>query len=268
MSGGKEILIPSRLLYGLIPQTLLDVYTFYQDESICPSSTTLESFDGATRYAILFIHNRCIAQWFKIQYVTYIERLRGYPTGTNDENYVIVVEIQDTPWKWNDFSANQSNELSDEYLVQITKLPGRTVKIFARPKQKIEKNFLIHKRIASTIESLGLLTEPTARKSSADEEALDTAAAGKEEMAFKIDAAVECDYEGKGEFWPCIVRRINDNNTYDLEYVNDYKWVGIQRGVDPTIVQNRGEGERKKRGEGKSDHIYIYFRCCYVIHKW
>ena len=90
-----------------------------------------------------------------------------------------------------------------------------------------------------------------------DEETLE-ATAGKEEMAFKIDAAVECDYEGKGEFWPCIVRRLNDNSTYDLEYVNDYKWVGIQRGVDPTIVQKRGEGERKKRGEGKSGHIYQY----------
>lgn len=47
-----------------------------------------------------------------------------------------------------------------------------------------------------------------------------------------------------------MVRRVNDDNTYDLEYVNDYKWLGVQRGVDPAIVQKRGEGERKKRGEG------------------
>jgi hypothetical protein len=70
------------------------------------------------------------------------------------------------------------------------------------------------------------------------------------EMIFKVDSLVECDYEGKGEYWPCVVRRVNDNGTYDIEYVNDYKWVGIQRGVDPEVVQKRGENEKKARGEG------------------
>jgi hypothetical protein len=55
---------------------------------------------------------------------------------------------------------------------------------------------------------------------------------------------------GKEEFWPCVVRRVNDDNTYDLEYVNDYKWLGVQRGVDPAIVQKRGESDKKRRGEG------------------
>ena len=55
---------------------------------------------------------------------------------------------------------------------------------------------------------------------------------------------------GKDEYWPCVVRRVNDDNTYDLEYVLDYKWLGVQRGTDPALVQKRGEGEKKRRGEG------------------
>lgn len=36
LSGGKEVLVPSRLLYGLIPDALLDAYTFWQ---VCGSRT-------------------------------------------------------------------------------------------------------------------------------------------------------------------------------------------------------------------------------------
>lgn len=47
-----------------------------------------------------------------------------------------------------------------------------------------------------------------------------------------------------------MVRRVNDDNTYDLEYILEYKWLGVQRGVDPAIVQKRGESDKKRRGEG------------------
>ena len=50
-------------------------------------------------------------------------------------------------------------------------------------------------------------------------------------------------------FWPCVVRRITEDNLYDIEYVNDYKWVGVQRGIDPDLVHARGDSDRKKRGE-------------------
>ena len=42
MSGGKEVLIPARYLYGLVPQALLDAYTFWKDESQAPAGTTPE----------------------------------------------------------------------------------------------------------------------------------------------------------------------------------------------------------------------------------
>jgi hypothetical protein len=49
MSGGKELLVPSRLLYGLIPDALLDAYTFWQDESLAPRGTLPDDFLTASR---------------------------------------------------------------------------------------------------------------------------------------------------------------------------------------------------------------------------
>lgn len=130
-------------------------------------------------------------------------------------------------------------------VIQCTGLPGRTVSVIRRPKKLVEAEFRFRQQISSLCESLHLLVPPSSKKKESDDtEAVD------EEMVFKVDSLVECDYEGKGEFWPCVVRRVNDNSTYDLEYVNDYKWVGIQRGVDPEVVQKRGENEKKARGEG------------------
>ncbi|KAJ1423900.1 hypothetical protein B484DRAFT_102886 [Ochromonadaceae sp. CCMP2298] len=39
LSGGKELLVPSRFLYGALPQALLDAYRFWEDESEAPEGT-------------------------------------------------------------------------------------------------------------------------------------------------------------------------------------------------------------------------------------
>lgn len=70
LSGGKEVLVPSRLLYGLIPDALLDAYTFWQDESIVPQGTTIDDFAMASRG---------------------YKRLRGYPK-EEDGEFMIFVE--------------------------------------------------------------------------------------------------------------------------------------------------------------------------------
>jgi hypothetical protein len=46
------------------------------------------------------------------------------------------------------------------------------------------------------------------------------------------------------------VHRVNDNKTYDIEFVGEYKWAGIQRGVVPEEVEERGAAEKKQKGEG------------------
>ena len=39
LSGGKEVFVPERFLYGLIPHALLDAYHFWKDESRAPVGT-------------------------------------------------------------------------------------------------------------------------------------------------------------------------------------------------------------------------------------
>ena len=129
-------------------------------------------------------------------------------------------------------------------MIQATGLPGRTVTITRRPKKYVEEEFRFRQQIAAACESMQLLVRPQKKKE------VDIEIDSDGEMLFKVDSPVECDYEGKGEYWPSVVRRVNDNGSYDVEYVGDYKWVGIQRGVDPEVVQKRGESDKKARGEG------------------
>lgn len=49
LSGGKEVLVPPRYLYGVVPQALLDAYTFWKDESKAPRGTSMLGFPIASR---------------------------------------------------------------------------------------------------------------------------------------------------------------------------------------------------------------------------
>lgn len=130
------------------------------------------------------------------------------------------VEIQ-TVGKWEDnhITSAQTKGLNG-HVVQATGLPGRTVRVWRRPKKLVEEEFRLRQRIAALVESLRLLV-PFVKKKVVE----DDADAPETEMKFKMDAPVECDYEGKGEFWPCVVRRINDNGTYDIEYVGMWSYI-------------------------------------------
>ena len=226
LSGGKEVLVPSRLLYGLVPQALLDAYIFWQDESIVPVGTPEEDFATASKG---------------------YKKLRGYPVEKQGE-YVMIVEIQSVG-SWADYHSTDDSHFNHSNLLQCTGFPGRTVRIIRRPKQLVEEEFHRRQKLAAQLESLRLLVPPVTKKSSLEDSNSNDNLNAAEKL-FKVDSPVECDYEGKGEHFPCVVRRVNDDGTYDLEYVGDYKWIGIQRNVDADLVQPRGDEDRKKRGEG------------------
>jgi thiol-disulfide isomerase/thioredoxin len=228
LSGGRETLVPSRLLYGVVPETLLDNYLFWQDESIAPPGTRIDDLPIVSRG---------------------YKRMRGYPR-EEDGEFMIIVEFLSTG-DWSDIITTTSTSKSSDF-VQCTGFPGRTVKITRRPMDIVKAEFKARQRIASNIESLKILTIPKhqKKKKEKDDKKKDEDE-DREGGKFQIDEDVEADHEGNGnEYWPCIVRRINDNGTYDIEYINDYKWVGTQKNVSPEIIQKRGEMERKKRGEG------------------
>ena len=218
LSGGKETLVPSRLLYGAIPDALLDAYTFWQDESKAPTGTKPEDMELATRG---------------------YKRLRGYPVETDGE-YMIIVEFKMTgDWTTAAWSQNIVNDVNN---IQITGFPGRTVQITRRLKSLIEEEFHQKQRIASVLETSQLLIPYVKKKKTEDKK-------DNIDNVYKVDTPVECDYEGNGKYWPCVVRRVNDDGSYDIEYVDTYKWAGIQRSVKVELIQKRGDSEKKQRGE-------------------
>lgn len=223
ISGGKEILVPSRLLYGAVPHALLDAYRFWQDESIAPRGTLAENMASASRG---------------------YKRLLGYPIDEDGE-YMIIVEFGSFG-NWTESNFVMNTKKNHPFLLQATGFPGRTVRITRKSKSAMQADFEQRQRLASVLDTLMLLVPPKLKRKEKSEVEEERVAGDR----FKVDAAVECNFEGKDEYWPCVVRRVNDDGTYDLEYVNDYKWLGVQRNVDADIIQKRGEGEKKKRGEG------------------
>jgi hypothetical protein len=187
LSGGRETLIPSRFLYGLIPDALLDAYSFWQDESDSPLE---ESRRDVTRG---------------------YRRLCGYPNA-DDGDYLIYAEIVHHG-SWNDLSP-ESQTKCNEVNILSTGFPGATVRLIRRPKSLCEYEFGLCKRIAATLEQYNLLRSTSKEGKSIIDGSSDSL------MKFKVDDTVECDFEGKGEFWSCVVRRVNDDNSYDLEFIN------------------------------------------------
>lgn len=168
ISGGRETLVPERLLYGVVPHALLDAYRFWEDESLAPRGTKPEDFARLSRG---------------------YKRLLGYPI-EEDGEYMIIVEFKYTG-SWTDFIPPALNTNSPN-VIQSTGFPGRTVHITRRLKSVMMDNFHRRQRVAQVIDSLKILVPPPKAKKAADE----NDAPEKEEMRFKVDSPVECNYEG------------------------------------------------------------------------
>ena len=168
ISGGRETLVPSRFLYGVVPHALLDAYRFWEDESLAPRGTKEEDFARLSRG---------------------YKRLLGYPNEEEGE-HMIIVEFQFNG-SWTDFIPPTAG-VNAPHVVQSTCFPGRTVRITRRLKTTMVANFQKRQRVASVIDSLKILVPPPRAKKVVDE----NEAPEKEEMLFKVDAPVECNYEG------------------------------------------------------------------------
>lgn len=128
LSGGGETLIPMRLLFGLIPQALLNAYLFWQDESIAPRhGDPAEQTPGSYK------------------------RLRGYPRDENAEHMIIVEFLSVGSWETY-VGANNTNKGRNPFVMECTGYPGRSVRILRRSKKAVETEFHQYRRIAQLIE--------------------------------------------------------------------------------------------------------------------
>lgn len=233
LSGGRETLIPSRFLYGLVPQALLDSYIFWQDESISSpglrqQKETHDIDDGKEFF-----------EGFK--------RLRGYPVAEDGE-HIIIVEIKNidnSSATEDDWRGELDGDLRMDMPLAASRRDG-TVRIVKRLKFIVEKEFSFKQKVASLLESRGLLVPFRVNKVVKEvvHEVVDA-------QKFKVGEEVECDADLSGEVKPCVINGFNvESGTYDLEYVDKFKWMSIEKDVDPDLIERRGQAERRKKGEG------------------
>ena len=173
LSGGRETMVPSRLLFGLIPQALLDEYQFWQDESKAPPGSGWAIHKG-------------------------YKRMRGYPTNDDEaKEHMIIVEIQEVG-SWIDIQRGINDR---ERTIETTGLPGRSVRVTRLPFESAQKEFATRKRVAASIEKLRILTKPQRkRKNDSKKDEVE-----EERATITVGMQVECDYEGFSDFWPAVV---------------------------------------------------------------
>ena len=190
ISGCREKLVPSRLLYGVVPDTLLETYRFWEDESILPRGNTIMDENS-----------------FKMISAVGYKRMLGYPIDDNDGEYMIIIEFQNTG-SWIDFiPPSIETNLNCTQIIQSTRFPGRTIRITRRLKSIMVEAFKMKTRLAAVLESVQILQpflyskkqeEEEERKKKKDMKNKDSNKE-KDEL-FKIDASVECNLEGKSIF--------------------------------------------------------------------
>ena len=165
ISGGREFLIPSRLLYGAIPEALLESYLFWQDESLVPQETHPDDYSKLCRD---------------------YKRLRGYPKDEEDE-HMIIVEFLSTG-DWTTYVPPTKEQVNCKDTIQATGFPGRTVKVIRRLKGTCEEDFRVRTKVASALESFQLLVEPQKKKKT--ELDLTELASPATDLKFKMDSEV------------------------------------------------------------------------------
>jgi hypothetical protein len=233
LSGGKEVLVPSRLLYGLLPQTLLDQYTFWQDERTSPAGSHVSAIERAMACGGAGDADGATTAGYK--------HLRGYPNAkgapggdnsgkskskkskkgkaddddddeaeADEGDFMLFVEFQ-CVGSWTDPSiaggAGEDGIKVSGAKVEITALPGRTVRVVRRDKEEVLKAFKMKQRVAGLLESLRLMKPPEDKKKKKKDDEEEDKEEDDKGLKFAVGAKVEMDYEGNGEFWPADVAR-------------------------------------------------------------
>lgn len=222
LSGGVETFVPKRFLLGVIPQSLLDTYLFWQDEAIEPTAvlnghTYLSSriSDDDDDDGELDLGTTTDDASFPPLNPGY-RRLRGYARADAKgcEDTMILLEFQSIG-SWADDQQKFAEE-STGNVVDATRLPGRTVRVVRLPLESIKADIEQRKRIAACLETLQLLVpQSTATKLEAAKRRKKMRRSGKsmtqkqkrdsngatEGAAFPVGSVVEFDTDGSAKTW-------------------------------------------------------------------
>lgn len=191
LSGGRETYIPPRLLYGLIPQCLLDNYRFWQDEKTVAR--------GAT--------DKHASRWYK--------RLLGYPIALDGE-HMIIVELK---------GVGSFMEINKVNCLECTGLPGRSVQVRRVNKAWMEEEFMRRMQVAAVLERAGMLIPVAAAARNAQAKAKKAKAQARKEgkaskteaLTYKVghDCMVDCFQDGN--YFAAEVESAAGNGKYTVK---------------------------------------------------
>jgi hypothetical protein len=228
LSGGREIFIPSRYLYGVVPHALLDAYQFWQDESVAPAGSLAP--------------------------VVGYKKLRGYPVEAQTES-IIVVEIRPIA-NWLDFDQKSSKAARN--MMEATGFPGASISISRVSKAHAESVFCRTQKLAAAIEELQMLkcesvpkkqgSAVNQKKDEDEDEDFEEDAEEDEAKKFKVGTKVEVDLRGNKRQWSNgVVTEVDEEGNYAVKM--DDSSVGTITGLRDE-VQLRGTAKRQRDGDG------------------
>ena len=252
-SGGTETFVPKRLLLGIIPQSLLDSYLFWQDEALEPTgvlSGVACTVEGGSDVAESDGDGRLPSL------NTGYRRLRGYPRedAKGVEDTIILVEFQ-TIGLWDDtqdyfaaFGDGEPGSVPTDK-VDVTRMPGRTLRVSRLPLGLVKQDIEQRRRIAACLEPLQLLVPHAPPRKRSKTNRHDPAKVKKKRgtrpnksSAFAVGAFVEFDTDGTSNRWvQCEIVKVHPGGKlFDIEPKE--AWVGRQTRVPLIFLREMPKG--------------------------
>ena len=215
LSGGVETFVPARLLFGALPQSLLDSYLFWQDEALLPTSV----LDGEDN------NNGGSGSEQGNGY----QRLRGYPkkNAKGCEETLLIIEFQSIgSWETMSFSTEGSiNPCRETGIVDVTQLPGRSVRVSRIPVNYARDDLTRRQNFSAYLETLQLVS-PREQKSRGSKKKgskipfNDNAGkAQKSSSKFQVGSNVEYDADGTSKAWVTgeVLKVYPGGKLYDID---------------------------------------------------
>lgn len=285
LSGGVETFVPKRLLLGVVPQSILDSYLFWQDEALEPTGVLTGVSHGGEADSSdddSPAHDDVDDSAELPSLNPGYRRLRGYPRedAKGCEDTIVLIEFQ-TVGSWDDTedyfavfgTADGKPPKAPTDKVDVTRMPGRTLRVTRLPLSVVKDDIDQRKRLAACLEPLQLLVPPVAaakraaavRCSKSHKNASKASSSrrkgkrkkkGGDSTAFKVGTMVEFDTDGSSKTWvQAEVLKVHprsggsETSLYDVDPKE--AWVGRQTRVPGMFLRAlTGQSQQKVDGQG------------------
>ena len=277
LSGGVETFVPKRFLLGVIPQALLDTYLFWQDEAVEPTGVVSGSVRGEAAATSDTEDDGDDADDDGVTLPSLnagYRRLRGYPRedAKGCEDTMLLVEFQSIG-SWDDnqdlFAADSSHKAPTD-AIDVTRTPGRTLRVSRLPLDVVKADIEQRLRLAASLEALQLLVPRTTTATRASRSKR-TAAKSKSKRkskgkkggeadtvpSFQVGTVCDYDTDGQSKTWVQaeVIKVHLGGKLYDLDPKE--AWVGRQTRVPAMFLRasQKDADDDSPFGSGESAEV-------------